>query len=92
VLKIRDLDNKASLRDFSSFNNFLISKKAIKLAFVILNLTIISLFSFNLSPRASYADNPIITLLSGNNPYGIAVNPNTNTIYVTNNGSSTISI
>ncbi len=34
----------------------------------------------------------IVTIPVGQNPWGVAVNPNTNTIYVTNSATNTVSL
>jgi YVTN family beta-propeller protein len=42
--------------------------------------------------RAGAAPNVIATIPLGGNPFGVGVNPNTNRIYVANNGINTVSV
>lgn len=59
-------------------------------ALVFISILLFQILSF--LPNIAFADQLIETIPVGNNPVGIAVNPNTNRIYVSNINNNTISI
>jgi YVTN family beta-propeller protein len=62
------------------------------IAFLALSLLVILQFLPLTSPKIAYADNPILSLPSGAYPYALAVNPNTNTIYVADYRLNVVSV
>jgi YVTN family beta-propeller protein len=64
----------------------------VKITLLTLCSLVISQFLPTISSKISYADNPRLSFPSRSNPFGIAVNPTTNTIYVADFGSNTVSV